>query len=367
MSLHTRIWNLSSIQVCNNEPKDSSLENVADLWLPSENAPPENDKDASPETTAAPISFPVNANNDNSLTTAAEPPSKSLNAENCEILYIDGDKGSEKHNVAGQNGVSITDELSSYIDGEMAKTGESHLPTDNGMNEVHEMNVEINTCDEQSKLNGDMEADVSNCEPLLGVSRLETSDKNDDEEKNAPCADLDAETRQAIVGELIARDGDVNSGFETEPLVRDDVSLEVAQESATVEKLSNSKQGQLEFDKQNEIHSGLFGENVEYSSYAAEQDTGFLENGRSPEQPEAHHHYSMDVDNFHMHDQEVSRWFAHLACNLIQSHVSRHNRFLTLSSSVSKTSFCMMQEWKYSAAGNDTGLFPSSSLDLKSS
>lgn len=309
MSLHSRIWNLRGIQVCNDDPKDSSLENLADLRLPSKNAPPENDQVASPQTTAAPVSSPVRANNDDSLTTATEPPSTSLNAKNCETLDVDSDKDSEKHNVAEQNGVTITDVLSSDRDGEMAKTCESPLPTDNGINEVHVMNIEIDACDEQSKLNGDVEADVSNSGPLLGASGPETSDKNDDEEKNAHpvelnSAKIDAEDKLATEDELISRDGEVYSGFETESLVRDDdVLFEVAQETATVEKLSNSKQEELEIDKQNEMHSALFGEKVEYSSYAAAQDYG-----RSPEHPEAHHHNAMGADNsvYDTHDQEVS-------------------------------------------------------------
>ncbi|XP_057784471.1 sister chromatid cohesion 1 protein 4-like [Salvia miltiorrhiza] len=314
VSLHSRIWNLSGIQVSNNDPNDSSLENVADVRLTFENVPPEDGKNASPEAMAAPLLSPVSANNDYSLATADEPHSTSQDAENHEGLDIESDKGSGMHNVAEPNGVWITDELSSHRDNEMAKSSETPLLTDNGINEVHKMNVEINNCYEQSKPSGDVEVDVSKQELLLDVSGLETSDKNDDEVHSAM---MDANDRQAIEDVLVARDGDVNSGFETEPVMRDDILLEVAQESATVEPQSNSEQGKLKFDEHNEMNSAVLEGNVEYSSYTAQQDYDFMENGRSPEQPEAYPHNMMGAESsgFDMHDQE---------------------------------------EWKYSAAENDT-------------
>lgn len=340
VSLHSRIWNLSGIEVCNKDPNDLSLENGSDPRLPSENLPPEASKDASLETIAAPISYPVNVDNDY-YPTASEPQPTPQNAENCEGLDIEGDKGAGKQNVADENELRITNELSSYRD------SGTPLLTDNGINEVHEMNVEIDTCHEQSKPAGDVEADVSKHEPLLDVSGLETSDKNDDassasvvqmnpttetykealafvdvdasaglpdQERDAPSVELhstmmDAGDRQAI------EVGDVNSGFETESLVRDDVLLEAAQENSNIELQLNSEQGKLDFDEHNEMHSAMLGEDIGYSSYAAQQDYSFMENGRSPEQAEAYYHHMMGVESsgFDMHDQEVSCLFVHLA------------------------------------------------------
>lgn len=351
VSLHSQMWDLSGIQICNNDLNDSSLENVADLRLPSEN-----DKDACPETMAAPIFCPGDAKNDDSLRTAAEPHSTS-NAKNCESLDIKSDKGSEWQNIAEQSGAKITNELFSDIGSEIAKPSETPLLTINGINEVHKMNVESNTCNEQSQPNDDVDADVSRQEPLLDVSGVETSDKNEyasgpsakmnattetcetptftnsdtlaglsDQEKNALSAELlsatvDADNEQTIGGDLLTArdgdgDGDFNAVFGTEPLVRDDIFMEVARESATVELLSTSKQGQLEFDEHNEMHSAIFAKNIEYSSYT-EQEDGFLENGRSPEKPEAHHDYMMGPESsgFNLHDQEV------IVCSLTQ-HVS---------------------------------------------
>ncbi|KAL1542569.1 sister chromatid cohesion 1 protein 4-like isoform X1 [Salvia divinorum] len=314
VSLHSRAWNLSGIRVCNNELTDSSLENVADAGLPSEEVPPESSKE----------------NNEYSLATAAEPHSTSQDAENHEAMDIG------MHNAAEQNRVTIASVLSSHRD------SETPLLTDNGVNEVHEMNVEIDTCDKQSKPNGDMEADVSKHEPLVDVSGLETREKSEhasdfsasvdpstetceeltfvnanlstglpDQERDAPSVELhyammDADNRQAIEDALIARDGDVNAGLETEPLEKDDVFLEVAQENATVEAQSNSKQEELEFDEYNQTRNAIFGENIEFSSFTADQDYAFMENIRSPEQPEAHYHHMMGAESsgFNMHDQE---------------------------------------------------------------
>ncbi|KAH6821698.1 sister chromatid cohesion 1 protein 4 [Perilla frutescens var. hirtella] len=342
VSLHCQIWDLSGIQVCNSNPNDSSLENVADMRLSSENVPSENNQYAYPETTAAPILCPDDAKKDDSLTTAAEPHSASQNAENCESLDLISDKDSGRHNVAEQSGVRITNELSSDRDSEMAKFSESPLLTNNGINEVHEINVEINTCDEQIKTSNDVEADASQQEPFLDVNghafgpsatidqmnpttetcetftNADTSAGLPEQEKNAPSVELhsakrDADNGQAISEDvLIARDGDVNSVFETDPMMRDDVLLEAAQESATLELLSDSKQGQLEFDEHNEMHSAALGGNFEYSSYTAHQEDVFMENGRSLD-----HHFMMGAESsgFHLHDQE---------------------------------------DWNYSAAGNDT-------------
>ncbi|XP_047938140.1 sister chromatid cohesion 1 protein 4-like isoform X1 [Salvia hispanica] len=323
-SLHSRTWNLSGIRVCNDEPSDSSLGNVADARVPSKEVPPEDSKE----------------NDDYSLATVAEPHSMSQDAENCEAVDIG------MHNAAEQNRVTIANEHSSHRD------SETPLLTDNGVNKVHEMNVEIDTCD---KPNSDMEADVSKHEPLVDVSGREMSEKSErasdfpasviqlnpatetceeltfvnadlstgllDQERDAPSVELhyammDADNRQAIEDVLLARDGDVNAGLETEPLERDDVFLEVAQENATVEAQSNSKQ-ELEFDEYNQTRNAIFGENIEFSSFTADQDFAFMENIRSPEQPEAHYHDMMGAESsgFNMHNQE---------------------------------------EWKYSAAENDT-------------
>lgn len=337
VSLHSRMWDVSGIQICNNDLNDSSLENVADLRLSSEN-----DKDACPETMAAPIFCPDDAKDDNSPSTAAAAPHSTSHAENRESLDIESD--------------------------EMAKPSDSQL-NNNGINEVHEMNVESNTCNEQSEPNGDVDADVSRQEPLLDVSGVETSDKNDDasgpsakmntttetcetptfansdtlaglfdQEKNAPPSELlsatmDADNEQAISGDpLTARDGDgdFNAVFGTEPLVRDDIFMEVAQES------------QLEFDEHNEMHSAILAENIDYSSYTEQQEIGFMENGRSLEKPEAHHDYMMGPESsgFNLHDQEVICLFSHSACtysvftNNLQIIVDCHDEHILLVSAV---------------------------------
>lgn len=307
--------------MCNDEPSDSSLGNVADARVPSKEVPPEDSKE----------------NDDYSLATVAEPHSMSQDAENCEAVDIG------MHNAAEQNRVTIANEHSSHRD------SETPLLTDNGVNKVHEMNVEIDTCD---KPNSDMEADVSKHEPLVDVSGREMSEKSErasdfpasviqlnpatetceeltfvnadlstgllDQERDAPSVELhyammDADNRQAIEDVLLARDGDVNAGLETEPLERDDVFLEVAQENATVEAQSNSKQ-ELEFDEYNQTRNAIFGENIEFSSFTADQDFAFMENIRSPEQPEAHYHDMMGAESsgFNMHNQEVSCFFLSL-------------------------------------------------------
>lgn len=350
-SLHSQMHDLSGITVCKNDLNRASLETVADL-RPPENVPSENDKDVSLETMAEPILSSNDVKIDDSLTTAVEPHLTPQNVENGERL----DTRSE-----------------------VAKSSESPLLSNNRMNEIDEMNVEINTCKEETRPNSDVEADLPQQENLLDVTGVETSDKNDDavntvagvkslysigdasgdmgdasanvvqtnpiaetsethtsvnadtsaglpdQEKNAPSVELDSTVMDVDNGQVISRDakdGDINAMVETEPLVRDDVLSEVARDCGSVELLSNSKQGQLEYNEFSEIQSAILGENIVDYTYPAQvglREDGFMDNGGSPEQPEAYQRYMMDVESsgFDLHDRDVSCFLFHLAWNLI--------------------------------------------------
>ncbi|KAI3470379.1 hypothetical protein Pfo_027042 [Paulownia fortunei] len=332
VSLHSQMCDLSGITVCKNELNGASLEIASELRPPSEN----DENVVSLETMAEPMLTPHDVKNDDSLATATEPHLTSQNAENGESVDIENDKGSRRPNVTAQDGVRITSELLLDRDSEAAMPGENPLVSNNRMEEVDEMNVEINISEEQTKPTSDVEADLSQRELLLDVTEVETSQKNDDantsvnadasavlpdQKMDAPSIHLDSavmdvENGQAISRiELTEKDGDIDAAVETEPVVRDDVLSVVARDGSIVEQLSNDKHGELEYNEHSEIHSVVSGEHVVASLYPAQvglQEDGLMNNGENPEQPEAYQCHIMDAESsgFDLHDREELKYSA---------------------------------------------------------
>lgn len=339
ISLHNQKCDLRGITVYKNELTGTSPEIDADLRQPSENLPSTNENDVSFETMAGPILSYNDVQDGGSLRSSNEAHLTSQTFENIENLDAGGDKNSEIPNVVEQSELTISNPLLLDRESEMAKFRESPLLSNNRMNEVDEINVEIDIHEENMKHNSDLEGDRSEQEHLPDVTRAETGDNNNDasgpsttvvqitetsetntslypdalsclpdQEKNAPSVELDYAVMDFGRNEQMAKDGDINDVFETEPLVRDDVLSDRAQESGGFDLLSNSKPAELGYDEhiRNVLRENLFGS--EYPVQEGLQGDGFMGNVGSPIQGEAYQRYMMGADGsyFDLHGEEVS-------------------------------------------------------------
>ncbi|KAL8532996.1 hypothetical protein ACS0TY_009306 [Phlomoides rotata] len=347
ISLHNQKCDLRGITVCKNDLTGTSPEIDDDLRQPSENLPSRNGNDVSFETMAEPILNSNDVQDGGTLRSSNETHLTSQTFEYVENLDTGSDKNFENPNVVEQSEMRITSPPLLDRDGDMAKSSESLLLSNN------RMNVEIDTCEEHTTRNSDAEGDRSEQELLLDVTGVETCDKNNDasspsttvvqlnhitetsetntsvfsdtlsclpdQGKNAPSVELDyavidGDDGQAISrDELMANNGDINALFETEPLVRDDVLSERAQDNDSFDLPSNSKPAELGYDEH--IHSDMLGENLLGSAYPVQvglQGDGFMDNGGSPGQGEAYQRYMMEADGsyFDLHGQEEPEYTA---------------------------------------------------------
>ncbi|PIN20397.1 hypothetical protein CDL12_06919 [Handroanthus impetiginosus] len=348
-SLHGQTCDLSGIIVCKDDPDGASLEIVAEQRLPSE-------KDEIGVSMAEQMLTSHAVKNDDSLATAVGPNLTPQNAGNGENLDVENDEDSERLDVTEQNEMRITSEPFLDRDNEVSE------PFNNMIKEVAERNVEINISKEQTKPTSDVEADLSQQEPSLDVTGVETSKKDDnavnssviagsdsfypfgdtwgdkgdasagfgqmgsttentsmnndasavlpDEKTDArhvPSIDIvmDVNNGEPIIrDELMEKDGEINVAVEAEPVVKDDVELP-----------SNAKHEELEYNEHNEIYSVIEGEDITSSSYPARvglPEDSLLDKGEDPEQPEAYQRYIMDAETsgFDLHDREDLKYSA---------------------------------------------------------
>ncbi|EYU39747.1 hypothetical protein MIMGU_mgv1a000514mg [Erythranthe guttata] len=300
VSLHSKTHDLSRITICKSDPIVAPIETVAEPSPPSENVPPEKDEDVvHAEIINETVLTSHDVQNEDSHATATEP---HLTSENAEIV--------ESEDL--ESGVRITNELLIGRDSEVADQ--------NPMDEVDEMNVEINTSEEQINPTSDMVAEISQEELLLVVTGEETRPENDDpvnssiigepsetnpcanvgmpavpndEKMELPSAELDSTTMYFdSTYELTDKDGDViTAAVETEPVVRDD----------DVEPLSNAKDGELENKELNEMYNVMSEQDVSSLLYPAQvgglNEDDFMNNGENQEQTEAYQGYGFDLHN----------------------------------------------------------------------
>ncbi|KAL7109564.1 hypothetical protein ACP275_06G182800 [Erythranthe tilingii] len=303
VSLHSKTHDLSRITICKSDPIVAPIETVAEPCPPSENVPPEKDEDVvHPEIINETVLTSHDVQNEDSHATATEP---HLTSENAEIV----------ESVDLESRVRITNELLIDRDSEVADQNQNQNP----MDEVDEMNLEINTSEEQIKLTSDMVAEISQEELLLDVTGEDTRPENDDpvnssvigeasetnpcenvdmpavlndEKTELPSAELDSTTMHFdSTYELTDKDGDViTAAVETEPVVRDDV-----------EPLSNAKDGELENKELNEMYNVMSEQDVSSLLYPAQvgglNEDDFLNNGENQEQTEAYQGYGFDLHN----------------------------------------------------------------------
>lgn len=338
-SLHSQICDLSRIIVCKSDPVDTSLDTVAELKLPSETVPPENDENVvSLETMDEKVLASHDVKDEDSLAVADEPHLTSQNAENDESLDIENLNASGRPNATEQSGVQITSEP--LLDGDIEVAEPRENP--NWMEEADVMNAEINATKETDLSQEDLLLDVTgvgtssknedavnspltaeveslySIKEVLGdasadiaqkVSITETSETNPfvnadvsyDQKTDAPYVEFDSTMMYSdnVQGEYehTDKDGDITAEAETEPVVRDGVVSGVMGDGANVELLSNSKDRELEYNENTELESAMY-------------EDSFLNNDhdQNPQQPEAYERYVLDGENsgFDLHNQEVS-------------------------------------------------------------
>ncbi|KAG8390707.1 hypothetical protein BUALT_Bualt01G0111500 [Buddleja alternifolia] len=323
-SLHSQMYDLNRIRVCKN---DTSLDIVTEPRLPSEN----DENNASFETVAEPIFASHGDKNDSSLEIVAEPQLTSQNAENGENLDRENAQGSGGPNVAEQSEVGVPGEVLLDRDNEVVEPTETPLLSNDEMKEVNGISQEVNISQEQTKPTTDVEADTSQQELLLDAAGVETNQENDnevkvdasavlsDEKTSAPSVELDFAVMGVDNGQVISRDevmekdGNVNAGIETEPVVRDDVLSEVARDGATVELLPNAKLGEVEYNDQGEIFSVMMGEHAVDSLYPGQigvPEDGLMNNGENPEQAYQRNVMDAESSGFDLHDRDELKFSA---------------------------------------------------------